>query len=277
MRFLIVGELGDVSATGVCSSLQQRHSHDSVRFLTSRSLGEAQWLSHRLSDDGVYSRVHTREGWDIKSDELGVVFNRLHFVDLRRFGQGAPADHEYANMEMFALLLSWLESLPCPVINAACPAGLSGACYRPFAIQRMAAEAGLPTLRFASTTSLRRFPPPPKTRPCQIGFLSEGEQRNAGGIFIEQVGQSATSVLVVGNRILGELPSELHGPCLQLMKISALTIARIYFVESVEDDGLWKFSGLDSRPHFESEEERLVVVELLEDLSETCHRRMSFT
>src|SRR5437762_4814688 len=170
MRFLVLAEPDDVSAIKVCAELQQRRSPASALFLTSSALSESGGFTHWLSDDRVDSRVRTREGWEIRSDEIGVVLNRLRVVNLRRFGRSKPADREYANMEMFALLLSWLASLPCPVVNAASPAGLSGASHRPVSIQRMAAEAGLPTLHFASTTSTRRFPPPPNTRPLQPGL-----------------------------------------------------------------------------------------------------------
>ena len=83
---------------------------------------------------------------------------------------------------------------------------------------------------------------------------------------------------MVGDRILGgEFLTELQNPCLRLMKITGLVIARIFFVESADDDGSWKFAGLDPHPDLESQEAVFAVVELLESLYQTAQKGTPYT
>ena len=70
----------------------------------------------------------------------------------------ATADRDYARMEMFALLLSWLANPGCPVINRPAPNALAGSAYRPPMWHRLAQIAGLTTVSLVATSSTRRFP-----------------------------------------------------------------------------------------------------------------------
>ena len=80
----------------------------------------------------------------VRSGALRVVLNRLSTVVMDGLPV-APDDRTYAAAELFALWLSWLASLPCPVLNPASPAGLCGP-WPPEAEWRLhAARAGLPT------------------------------------------------------------------------------------------------------------------------------------
>src|SRR5213596_579313 len=104
-------------------------------------------------------------------------------------------------MELFALLLSWLNNAGCPVINAASASSLAGSPHPPMVWQHLASRAGLMTPQLLATTSTRRFPPSPGAipRPDLVtqADISQSDQigLNRFGWFSERLSSGTRSVL----------------------------------------------------------------------------------
>src|SRR5215210_9151121 len=155
MKFLILAHRWDTHAAAVAAALQRRHPNRASRIVTMEELIFAPSWVHRVEAGGTVTQVTLHDGCTLHSGEIGVVFNRLRHVDMPHF---PPAERNYATAEMSALLLSWLEGMPCPIVNPAVPLGLGGAMRRPVQWFALAAEAGLPVPRVRLTSNLRRFP-----------------------------------------------------------------------------------------------------------------------
>lgn len=76
----------------------------------------------------------------IEGPRVRAVLNRLASPQLA----GRHADADYQQQEWQAILSFWLASLPCPVLNAAHPTGLSGPQASPSWWRLQASRAGLP-------------------------------------------------------------------------------------------------------------------------------------
>src|SRR5262249_18392879 len=151
-----------------------------------------------------------------------VIFNRICFVDLPQFFNAAQVDRDYARMEAFALLLSWLSSPGCPVINRPAPSALTGSAYRLPMWARLARVAGLTPLRLMAPPSTRRLPAHPTAarRPdLAPGGASDREglpRPNDFSWFSEPVGSSNLSLLTIGGSIPKNAPASLRAPCYRL-------------------------------------------------------------
>lgn len=274
MRFLILAEMSDPTALEVFAWLRLRHSDNSVLRLTSEEVCDASTYNHRLCECEASSRMRIADGSEIQSQNLGVVLNRLRYLSIRRFSSSREIDRDYANAEMSSFLLSWLAAMPCPVVNPPSSIWLAGSAWHPFSLQTMAAEAGLDVLDLTSTSNARRFCPSREMRLLDFAF-SESHGRpykaplilNQPGTFVEPVGDREVSLLVVGDRVLGQLPPELRTPSIRLVQKLGLDLAKVFFVESEGDVGSWKFAGLDPYPQANNTVELCAIVEFLERLS----------
>ncbi len=90
--------------------------------------------------EGVCSRLTLGDGRAVESREVRGTLNRLpHAPPLPL----AAEDREYGFHEMSALVMSWLASLPGPVLNPPDTRGLAGAWRAPSEWAFLAAEAGM--------------------------------------------------------------------------------------------------------------------------------------
>lgn len=168
----------------------------------------ASW-SHTQSDGRVHTLVELPEGRRIDSDTVGAVLNRARYAPAPPFPRAR--DREYALMEMFALLVSWLRGLRCPVANPTSARGLAGSERSLFEWLRLAASCDLPTRRLRFTTDGRRFhlagmqahqPPIVNGRsfgPALNGAVPAGPRPV---LFAEPIG-SIERVLVIGKTVFG--------------------------------------------------------------------------
>ena len=168
----------------------RRHRREDVKLGSAEEIVYAPRWVHRLADPPAESEITLHDGTQIRGPETGVVFNRLQCVDMPHF---AAADREYALMEMHALILSWLASLPCPVINVPAPQGLAGADRSQLAWQYLAAKAGLPSKPGARVDGYR------------------------------------FSALAAGGRVIGPVPAEFQSGCVELARSAGVEVLRLWF------------------------------------------------
>jgi len=113
-----------------------------LMMVTDQDLAGATWR-HQLDHDGATTAIALADGRVIDSGDLRGTLNRLTHVPPGLVDGMAFDDRAYAHQELSALVLSWLASMPGPVVNPPDPRGLCGA-WRPSSEWAMlAAEAGL--------------------------------------------------------------------------------------------------------------------------------------
>lgn len=129
--------------------------------VTDADLAGATW-DHRVNDDGVATTLALADGRVLTSSEIQGTLNRLVQVPMGLITALGPADRDYAFHEFSALFLSWLASLPGPILNPPEARGLGGAWRPPGEWAMLAAESGVPSarVRFDSTDE----------RPCAGGW-----------------------------------------------------------------------------------------------------------
>lgn len=157
-----------------------------TRVMTSRDLSRRGW-QHRVGFDANLSGEARHDcavidGEVVPVETIEAVMGRLGGVIGGDLPHIVDEDKEYVASEMTAFLLSWLTSLPCPVINKPAPWGLAGPALRPEGWARLAASLGIPVQRIIRQSS---------------GYLTRGAQ-------------SLRVVTRVGNRYFGDADPALH-------------------------------------------------------------------
>jgi hypothetical protein len=157
-------------------------SHE-VALLTPNDLSRAGW--HHVIKAPAEG-VAIVDGRPVRVAEISGVLVRLPGVYEQDLSHIVPADRSYVAAEMTAFLLSWLTTLPCPVLNRPTPTCLAGPFWRPEQWVYAAARAGIPVVPVRS-----RVPSgvQPESISSTIGLPPGAE----GGI----------SVTVVGTRCIG--------------------------------------------------------------------------
>ena len=239
MRFLILAHEGDETAALVAARLHARYPQETRLLTLGEITGSVAWR-HSLNGGSPDTRLVLPDQTVISSDRIGVVFNRLRYVDNASFAAARVADHEYAVLETFAMLLSWLTSLKCPVINPVSPQGLGGPIFSALEWNRMAHRAGLPTSQLHITSSLRRYPAP-KLVQRSAEAMSFGD---VPGWMTEPTNGQMATALVVGDEVFTETPAIDSGACRQLTSLSGFPILLIHFAGSLSQSR-WTFNGAE--------------------------------
>ena len=116
-----------------------------LELVTVEDLACSSRWEHRLSGNDAQIRITLANGRIIDGAQVRGVLNRLHMPSALAVQQAIPSDQEYAQAEMMAFYLSWLNALPGVVINRPLPLGLCGAWLHPSEWSLHASRAGLRT------------------------------------------------------------------------------------------------------------------------------------
>ena len=276
MRFIILAHPGDHTAVCVASALRRRHGPQAVRLVSVDEILLAPRWVHCVGARRVSTTVELHDGTALHSDSIGVVFNRLNYVDAAHFAHASAADKDYAAMELFALLLSWLAGLPCPVINRPSPAGLGGAVQTLQDWLLLAVRAGLPVPNTRFTSNARRFaragwqrvegpwdvsvdecePWPTGLVRAQPAWLAPPEVCAPTG--------ARHRVFLIDGETVGEFPAALIGGCRRLGALCDAELLRLDFADSPQSDGLRAFVGADMNPEITSGATLTALIQCLE-------------
>lgn len=230
---------------------------------------------HGLDGGRCQTSVRLRDGRSWSDTDLAVVVNRLQFADVPQFSRARAVDREYAVMEFFALLISWLSGLDCPVIQPPSAQALHGRLLSPIAWQSLAVRAGLAVPRLRVVTSPRLFPAaqhpkqpmvPIPHGPDLLGIDLPDLDRDLGAdqpLFLgDSFGTDHQTVLVFGEEILGDLPGDLAIPCRRLVRLSGHTLLRIHFSRHCDGDE-WLFTGAEPVPNLATSSEIAALARLI--------------
>jgi hypothetical protein len=114
-----------------------------VQVVTSAVLMRTRF-EHRVGADGASTVLELPTGQRIDTVEVKGTLNRLTGPRMELLPPVRRGDCEYAVQELWAFWLSWLRTLPAPVLNAPSPAGLSGARMERSDWEARADRLGLP-------------------------------------------------------------------------------------------------------------------------------------
>jgi hypothetical protein len=190
------------------------------------------------------------------------------------FASAPAAEREYALMEMYALVLSWLAAFPCPVVNPPSPQGLGGQARGAVTWQCLAGAAGLPALPLRLTSSSRRYAAPDLLfYPVDSlgASLSAGYRLPSANVpaqFAAATGSGLLTVLIAGGSIAGGCPADLADPCLALARRANTPLLLLYFAPSPESPPGWFFTSADPMPVVTGDAEIGSIVALLESCVE---------
>ena len=273
--YLVLAHPTDETGIAVASLLRQRHGASAVELRNSEELLLAPHWDHRVSAAGVRTEIRMGDGAFLAGNAPSVIFNRIGFVDPPQFLGAAAVDRDYARMEMFALLLSWLNSPGCPVINRPASSALAGSVYRAPMWYRLAQISGLTTFDLMATSSTRRFPAGrtaarrPDLTQATAHDIDSRTRPNDFSWFSEPIDADRASLLIVGGHLPEGAPSALTEPCRRLAQFADTDILRIDFVASVDSPTGWAFVGADSCPQVTELDSLLRIVNLLEAVAAT--------
>lgn len=287
MDFLILAHLGDETALRVYAALRARHGTGQVKLVSSEELVLAPYWAHILENAQVTTNIRLSDGTTLDSANIGVVFNRLVVLTMPHFAAATKVDQDYAIMEMTALCLSWLASLPCPVINVVTPPGLGTQTRTHAEWLWLAGKAGLPTQDYHLTTDPRWFREPtdfPYQRHKNNSELTLLPASRQPTIYLETLSEQWQSLLVAGDKVVGDL-TDLYGEqVIHLAKLADCDLLEVILASSVVKSAQiissenWKVCRVNSFPHLQTTEAISAIVQLLENrriefLSEPMRRK----
>lgn len=140
---LVLCHPGDASAAWLAHALRSRGI--AIDVVTVEELVYSRRIAFRQDTRGDGGSVTLHDGRVLRPEAIGVLINRLRYLPTAHFAAAAPEERAYAEAELSALLLGWLNAIGGRVINPAHPCSLDGAALAPMRVLHAAAMAGLPT------------------------------------------------------------------------------------------------------------------------------------
>lgn len=271
MKHLILAHQNDATAMRVYASLVARHNTDEVIIVTDEELVFSQSWRHEIASSYEQTIIQLNSGRLLDNKQIGIVFNRLRASPMPHFEYAKKPDKEYAQMEMYALFLSWLYSIPSTVINAACPQGLGARDYSLYKWLALGAQAGLPVREYHFTSDSRRY--------YQSGVepwkLESGHQHRLDSknhlkphilsrqpvVYLEPDPVHTSRVLVIGDKVIGDIDKQHNEACVALARRENCEILQLDFGLFGCD---WKLVAVDAFPMVSDSVEIEAIVSFME-------------
>lgn len=147
--WLIVAQDGDLDARWLAGRLRARASRPVELIEAGDLVHDCRW-EHRIGTGVTASRLVVGGDTVIDGGEVDGVLNRLSWLTAEGF-EGVPRpDRDYATSELFALGMSWLESLGPRVLNQPAGFSLDGSWRTPAHWRALASSVGLPVVPYDS-------------------------------------------------------------------------------------------------------------------------------
>ncbi len=150
--WLVLAQDYDLDAPWIAAGLRARDDRRVVLATASTLVHDCRW-AHRVGPGGASaasSRLMLGDGTVLDGSTVDAVVNRLGWLGAEGFAGASARDREYATGELFALGLSWLESLGGRVVNRPASTGLAGGWRRTAEWRSLARSVGLPVLPYDS-------------------------------------------------------------------------------------------------------------------------------
>ena len=168
----------------IASAFAAQHASAGVGLLTPADLSRPGWR-FAFDTNGPRSEGSAVVGGRVVAvDEISGVLTRLPAVTPAELPAIVPDDRDYVAAEMTAVLLAWLSSLSCRVVNRPTTTCLAGPNWRPERWVYLAAQLGIPFREACHAVEPGRTP-------------------SAGAVATDSTAEPLVTVNVVGERCLG--------------------------------------------------------------------------
>jgi hypothetical protein len=216
-----------------------------LEWVSVEALAAALRWEHRVGGGGATLHVELADGRTLDGAAVRGTLNRLFVAPTSAVS--LSLDAAYAAQELQAFFLSWLHSLPGPMLNPPAPQGLCGR-WRPLSEWvQLAAGSGLPTAPFYRSSHEIAAPP-------------------AAGERLVPLGTPVCTVLTVDGAALGAAaPTAITAACLRLAEAVRTPLLGIDFAAGAA--GPWTFAGATPSPDL-----RLGGTRLLDRLAAALRR-----
>ena len=222
--YLILCSAMDASAQWAASGLAGLLPGPLELVLT-ETLAEGATWEHRVEGDATHLKATLADGRVLCGSRIKGVVNRLMAPTPARTRWPNEAEQVYVQGEVHAFYLSWLQGLPCVMINRPSPTCLGGRFFRVSEWLYRAAKAGLKIAPYRQTN----------------------DDGGDGYSLPVPDGAVLQSVVVAGSCVFPAwMPATVKAGCVQLAKDTGLDLmgADLYLDES----GEWCFAGANSSP-----------------------------
>lgn len=197
-----------------------------VELVTVESLGYCRRWDHRLQAKGDSTSFTLPDGRIIESRRIRGTLNRILAPATIQLAAAVPEDRGYASQEMFSFYVSWLKTLPEPILNAPVPQGLCGRWRHITEWLWLSAQAGLET---------------PGYRMSSRDVPDVGQQ-------VAVPGQTARTAVVVGDTVFGaDLPSDVAASCVRLAELAGV---KTLGIDLYYENSRWTFASATPMPDF---------------------------
>lgn len=198
-----------------------------VELVTSDALAYAAW-EHGIDGKGAQVLVTLNDGRKLQSDQIAGTLNRLVWLPAESFMLIHPDERDYVTQELNAFYVSWLNTLPEPMLNRPTTQSLCGRIHHISEWISLAAKAGLPIPRYRQSS--RSLPP-----------------EYALHARVPDAPSDLGTVLVVGSRALGsQVPDPIAEGCVRLSELAQAPMLGVDF--SIGPRGTWTFAGATTFP-----------------------------
>jgi hypothetical protein len=224
---IVLCDANDLSALWAYQALRN-HGLAPLELITADALSLCEYWEHRVIGRHVTLRFRLENGLYVSSDQLRGVLNRLYTVPIPHWRSATKSDQDYVQQELIAFYLSWLYSLPCPVINRPTPQGLSGRWRHESEWVWLAWKAGLPVAPYRQSGD-------------DLIDAMKGEMR------LVAPGIPVRTIIVVGDTVVGAAaPTPVILACQQLAHLADTELLGIDFIAGAA--GTWTFAGANATP-----------------------------
>jgi len=270
--YAVLAHRGDTDAKLLAEELERRASAPEVELVWADELLLDSRFTHRVDEAGVETEIACAGRRRLDSHELFGAACRLRHSLPPQFAGAPDTDREYAAMESYALLLSWLTSLDCPLVNPPSPGGLSGPVLGLLEWLALARASGLRSRRLQLAAPGAQ--PPPAEWQAVTGSLAASSTATFGvpppeipgegqELWLEPVEGPAREALVVGERVFGEVTDEEATACVELARRAACPVLGVHLAAPTADGGETSvFCGAQTLPNL-GREGAVAVAELL--------------
>jgi hypothetical protein len=225
--WLVISNSGDSSALWAWAGLQKR-GLTPIELITTESLMTSLRWVHCLGEEGVSTRFQLMDGRHFDADEVQGTLNRMLYVPVENLLLIQPADRPYVAQELTSLFLSWLYSMPGPMVNRPTPQGLCGHWRHISEWVCLAARAGLPTLSYRQSAN-----------DTNLGLNSLTS--------LSPPGWPIQSAILFNGSVFGAaFPLDIQAGCLRLLQAAGTELLGIEFARM--PSGKWVFTGANVYP-----------------------------
>lgn len=228
--WLILCEINDKSSFWAFQGLKKREL-EPICLITTDDLAYGVSWEHRIGTTGAYTKIKLADHREISSQNLKGVLNRLITPSPKNLDLIFPADRAYVTQELKTFFLSWLYSLPQPIINRPSPQGLSGQWRHQSEWIFMGARAGLPTQSYRQSS-----------RDIEGSFFDHVPPIPSGAFVIQ--------IIIVNGTVVGDsVPESIRKGCQRIAEMSGNQLLGLTFI--VDQHEKWNLVNANTHPDLE--------------------------